>query len=436
MIRVAAVRQQAAKRKRVEDCQGMTSSATKTLPSSVHARQQDRGEELEEPPGKRTLHAAVASAELRTTSARPSAVAPWTGEFPVERVPIGLRIARPLLRRGKLARIGLAQARVLMLYDLALGLERGRPEDILADETTEGVAHVIADALLAQVAEVRMVPVWDDLPGALRPYSPSDWVVFNLCESLGGRAFTEPLVPRILSRLGFRHTGSTYKSLRVSSDKSKTKCLARSLGITTPRFQVFHTSEKQPVRLQFPVIVKPVAEGGSFGVRSESVARQPEELLPKVADCIQTYRQPALVEEFIVGREINVAIWGNGRPRVLPLSEIRFEWTDDPLQQIVSFNSKWMVDSPEYNGTPARCPAELTRGERKQIEEIALQMYTALDMQGYARVDMRLRQGQPYLLEVNANPDLSPDAGFFRSASAAGYSYAGMAAEILRLSLR
>lgn len=376
------------------------------------------------------------AAELSADSARPAAVASWPGSLPGERAQSGLRIPRPLLRRGKLARLGLAQARVLMLYDLALGLERGRPEDILADETTEGVAHAIAEALHSQVAEIRMVPVWDDLPGALRPYSPADWVVFNLCESLGGRAFTEPLVPRILNRLGFRHTGSSYKSLRISSDKSKTKCLARSLGIATPRFQVFRTMEKRPVRLEFPVIVKPVAEGGSFGVRGESVARQPEELLPKVEDCLQTYRQPALVEEFIVGREINAAIWGNGRPRLLPLSEIRFEWTDDPFRQIVSFDSKWLKASPEYSGTPARCPAELTRRERRQIETGALQMYTALNIHGYARVDMRLRDGQPYLLEVNANPDLSPDAGFFRSASTAGYSYAEMVAEILRLSLR
>lgn len=411
-------------------------SGTHPAFSSGHPHQHDRGGELEEPPGTRRRRAAAASAELSTDSPRLAAVASWPSSLPAGRAQTGLRIPRPLLRRGKLARLGLAQARVLMLYDLALGLERGRPEDILADETTEGVAQAITEALQPLVAEIRMVPVWDDLPGALRPYSPNEWVVFNLCESLGGRAFTEPLVPRILNRLGFRHTGSSHKAMRISSDKSKTKCLARSLGIATPRFQVFRTWEKRPVRLEFPVIIKPVAEGGSFGVRGDSVARQPEELLPKVEDCIKTYRQPALVEEFIVGREINAAIWGNGRPRVLPLSEIHFEWTDDPLQQIVSFDSKWLKASPEYSGTPAQCPADLTRRERRQIESIALQMYTALELHGYARVDMRLREGQPYLLEVNANPDLSPDAGFFRSASAAGHSYPEMAAEILRLSLR
>jgi D-alanine-D-alanine ligase len=341
----------------------------------------------------------------------------------------------PLAGQRPRARVDLSRVRVLMLYDLALGLERGRPEDILADETVEGIAIGIAEALQPQVADVRLVPVWDDLHTPLRPYSPSEWVIFNLCESLGGQAFTEPLVPRQLSRLGFRHTGSNDAALRLSSDKSKTKRLAHSLGHPTARFQVVRSATARPLNLQLPLIVKPVAEGGSMGIRGESVVRDPGELWPKIEYCLQTYRQPALVEEFIDGREINVALWGNGRPRVLPISEIHFDWTEDPLQKIVSFESKWVKDSPEYTGTPATCPAQLTTQEQSRVEALARSMYSAVRVHGYARVDMRLKDGQPYLLEVNANPDLSPDAGFARSAAAAGYSYPRMVAEILRLSL-
>ena len=413
----------------------MTSTRFDTTPSSNHPYQRDRNDELEEPPGTQALAATVTSTELISAGARLDSAAPQTVRVPTPRTRSQARPTSRPAGRGRHARVDLSRARVLVVYDLALGLERGRPEDILADETVEAVACGIAEALQPQVAEVRLVPVWDDLLTALRPYSPSDWVVFNLCESLAGRAFTEPLVPRDLSRLGFRHTGSSYEALRLSSDKAKTKHLARSLGLTTPRFRVFRTGEERPIRLQFPLIVKPVAEGGSFGVRSESVVRDPAELWPKIENCVQTYRQPALVEEFIVGREINVALWGNGRPRVLPISEICFEWTDDPLQKIVSFESKWVKGSQEYSGTPARCPAELTARERTRIEAAATSMYSAVNVHGYARVDMRLRDGQPYVLEVNANPDLSLDAGFFRSASAAGYSYPGMLAEILRLSL-
>jgi len=413
----------------------MTSTRIDTKPSSINPYQLDRDDELEEPPGTQALAATVTSTELIGAAARLDSAAPQTVTVPSPRARSRARSTALPAGRGQRARVNLSRARVLVVYDLALGLERGRPEDILADETVEAVACGIAEALQPQVAEVRLVPVWDDLLSGLRPYSPSDWVVFNLCESLGGRAFTEALVPRDLSRLGFRHTGSSYATLRLSTDKAKTKWLARSLGLTTPRFRVFRTGEERPIRLQFPLIVKPVAEGGSFGVRGDSVARDPSELWPKIENCVQIYRQPALVEEFIVGREINVALWGNGRPQVLPISEINFEWTDDPLQKIVSFDSKWVKSSPEYSGTPARCPAELTARERNRIEAAAISMYSAVKVHGYARVDMRLRDGQPYVLEVNANPDLSLDAGFFRSASAAGYSYPGMLAEILRLSL-
>jgi len=413
----------------------MTSTRNDTNPSSILPLQRDLNDELEEPPGTHPLAATSTSTVRIGTAARIDSAAPHPVAVPSPRTRSRARSTAHPAVPGQRARVNLSRARVLVVYDLALGLERGRPEDILADETVEAVACGIAEALQPQVAEVRLVPVWDDLLSALRPYSPSDWVVFNLCESLGGRAFTEALVPRDLSRLGFRHTGSSYATLRLSTDKAKTKCLARSLGLTTPRFRVFRTGEERPIRLHFPLIVKPVAEGGSFGVRGDSVARDPSELWPKIENCVQTYRQPALVEEFIVGREINVALWGNGRPQVLPISEINFEWTDDPLQKIVSFDSKWVKTSPEYSGTPARCPAKLTTRERNRIEAAAISMYSAVKVHGYARVDMRLRDGQPYVLEVNANPDLSLDAGFFRSASAAGYSYPGMLAEILRLSL-
>ena len=413
----------------------MTSTRNDTNPSSILPLQRDLNDELEEPPGTHPLAATSTSTVRIGTAARIDSAAPHPVAVPSPRTRSRARSTAHPAVPGQRARVNLSRARVLVVYDLALGLERGRPEDILADETVEAVACGIAEALQPQVAEVRLVPVWDDLLSALRPYSPSDWVVFNLCESLGGRAFTEALVPRDLSRLGFRHTGSSYATLRLSTDKAKTKCLAQSLGLTTPRFRVFRTGEERPIRLHFPLIVKPVAEGGSFGVRGDSVARDPSELWPKIENCVQTYRQPALVEEFIVGREINVALWGNGRPQVLPISEINFEWTDDPLQKIVSFDSKWVKTSPEYSGTPARCPAKLTTRERNRIEAAAISMYSAVKVHGYARVDMRLRDGQPYVLEVNANPDLSLDAGFFRSASAAGYSYPGMLAEILRLSL-
>jgi D-alanine-D-alanine ligase len=329
----------------------------------------------------------------------------------------------------------LSELEVVVVYSLALGLERGLPEDRLADEETARVATEIAEALEGHVAAVHCASVWDDLPGTLKPYGPARHIVFNLVESLGGRAFTEEQAVRIIERLGYAHTGASYPALRRSASKLLTKKLVQEAGLVTPRYQVFRRPGQHTVRLGLPAIVKPIAEGGSFGIRQSSLATDPEQLQDLIDNCLSVYRQPVLVEEFIIGREINAAVWGNRRPEVLPLSEIIFEWTDDPLKQIVTFESKWVADSPEFSGTPGVCPAQLSAAEQAALESAARRAYLAIGASGYARVDMRLHGEVPYILEVNANSDLASDAGFYRSAKAAGYSYAEMVMHILRLAV-
>ena len=178
-----------------------------------------------------------------------------------------------------------------------------------------------------------------------------------------------------------------------------------------------------------------MAEEGSCGITLASVVSDRATLGQRIDSCIRTYRQPALVEEFIAGRELNVALWGNGFPEVLPIAEIAFEFTDDPLEQIVTFSGKWHKESAEAIGTPGVCPAALSAEEQDRVEAAAVLAYQKLGVRGYARVDMRLREGVPYILEVNIHPDLAEDAGFFRSARTAGHSYPSMLLHILRLAL-
>lgn len=393
--------------------------------------------EAEEPPSPNSP---------RSTRARrapqPGAVGPRLSPALAPRGPVEVQerppaltpqIALPQTRVRRLP--ALRQLEVVVLYSLALGLERGRPEDRVADEETALVASRIAEALDGNLRAVHAVPVWDDLPGALRGFDPERHIVFNLVESLGGRAFTEPEPPRLLEALGFIHTGAPHAALQRCANKLVAKELLRSAGLPTPRAQIFRQPGPRPLRVPLPALVKPVAEGGSFGVTQDSVATDCEGLLARVARCLELYRQPALAEEYIAGREINVALWGNDRPKVLPISEVLFDWTDDPLKQFVTFDSKWVPDSVEYHGTPAVCPAPLSPPEQARIAAVATRAYRTLGLRGFARVDMRLRDGVPYVLEVNANPDLAPDAGFYRSAAAAGYSYSGMLLHILRLAL-
>jgi D-alanine-D-alanine ligase len=315
----------------------------------------------------------------------------------------------------------LGEAEIVVLYNLALGLERGRPEDLISDAETARVARAVAGALQGHVRSVELAPVWDDLGAVLRRYDPARHVIFNLCESLGGRSWSEAEVPRLMRAGGFVHTGSSFLALRRAGNKLITKrtlvAADEELGDLTD------------------AIVKPVAEHGSCGVSLASVVDDRQALGERIDECIRSYRQPALVEEFIDGRELNVALWGNGFPEVLPIAEIAFTWTDEPLQRIVTFSGKWHADSVEAVGTPGICPADLSQDDQDAVEAAAVLAYQKMGVRGFARVDMRLRDGTPLILEVNINPDLAEDAGFYRSARTAGHSYASMLLHILRLAL-
>ena len=327
------------------------------------------------------------------------------------------------------------EAEIVVLYNLALGLERGRAEDLISDAETARVAQAVAAALQGHVRSVELAPVWDDLGEVLRRYDPDRHVIFNLCESLGGRSWSEAEVPRLMRAGGFVHTGSSFLALRRAGNKLITKRTLLATGLQTPAFEVIRRPGRRPTRVPLPAIVKPVAEHGSCGVSLASVVDDRHALGERIDECIRSYRQPALVEEFIDGRELNVALWGNGFPDVLPIAEIAFTWTDEPLQRIVTFSGKWHADSVEAVGTPGICPADLSQGDQDAVEAAAVLAYQKMGVRGFARVDMRLRDQTPFILEVNINPDLAEDAGFYRSARTAGHSYASMLLHILRLAL-
>lgn len=390
--------------------------------------------ETEEPPDQRRRRAGrvpAPAAALQRTTLEPAGGQQFV--FPGFLTEAPARV-RPRPRRTVRPR-ELSELHAVVLYNLALGLERGRPDDLIADEACGRVAETIASALEGRVRAVELAPVWDDLSDVLGRYQPREHMIFNLCESLGGRPMSEPEVPRLLRAAGFLHTGASYLAMRRTGNKLITKRTLMAAGIDTPVFEVIRRPGQRPTRVRLPAIVKPVAEGGSFGVTLASVVTTAKALGERVDDCIRTYHQPALVEEYIEGRELNVALWGNGFPEVLPISEILFTFTDDPLQKIVTFSGKWHSDSPECIGTPGVCPAPLSPEDQDRVEAAAITAFQKLGVRGFARVDIRLRDGRPYVLEVNVNPDLSPSAGFFRSARAGGHSYTSMVLHILRLAL-
>jgi D-alanine-D-alanine ligase len=328
---------------------------------------------------------------------------------------------------------------VVVLYNSSDRLVKGEARDLLADRGVIACAEAVGQALDAAGYSVALVPMHHDVESTLEPYPPSQWDVFNLGEGLEGRLFEEARIAWALEAMGYTFTGSDGEAIARGIHKARTKMHLSAARVTTPRWWLLRApSEVAELvgEFEFPLIVKPVAEDASAGIGPDAVVHSILELEERVEYVVRCYRQAALVEAFIDGREFNIALWGDP-PEVLPLAELDFSAFDDPYARIVSFAAKWEEDSFEYNNTPVVCPARVDALLAERIASTAEFAWEALGCRGYARVDMRVNgDGVPQVVEVNCNPDLSPDAGFYRAAQTAGYSYADMVTYILEIARR
>lgn len=322
--------------------------------------------------------------------------------------------------------------KILVVYNVVDLLDKGQAHDLLAEQETKIVEDAVANSLRAFGHQVASVPIRHELWEPLREFDPGEWLIFNLCESIRDKTYLEPYVISVYEYLHFRYTGSNRLTLASCLNKGRAKEILKAHNVPTAPFQVIGppTVRRQ---LDFPLFVKPVAEDASLGITLDSVVENERELRQQLRFIWDTYRQPALVESFIQGREFNVTVLGNENPRVLPLSEINFSKIPDPKARIVTFKGKWIEESDDYRFTQVISPAKVTDSLRNKIVEVAVNAYRAMGVRDYGRVDLRVMNGVPYVLEVNPNADLSPDAGIARAARVAGMSYAMLADEIVRL---
>ena len=264
-------------------------------------------------------------------------------------------------------------------------------------------------------------------------------LIFNLCESLMGESIHEMHVAGIYELMNIPYTGAATLALGTCLHKVRTKEMLRAHGIPTTQHIIsssLDSSHIDETQMHFPLIVKPTHEDASIGIVNASVVYDVPSLQTQVAYILKTFDQPALVEEYIEGRELNVAIIGNRQPLLLPISEIDFSKLPSDYPKIVTYNAKWVEGTPEYIGTVGTCPAQLEPAVERRVREIALRAYQIMEIRDYARVDMRLDAAQkPYVLEVNPNPDISCDAGFARSARTAGMTFEDMIGKIVETAL-
>jgi D-alanine-D-alanine ligase len=329
----------------------------------------------------------------------------------------------------------LSDLKVAVLFNSPVKPSRGEDIDYVADAEVEEQVETVEGVLEKLEIEHERLPLRESVESfveELKAYSPD--VAINLCESAFGDSHLEMNVPLILELLKIPYTGSPPLTLGLCQNKGLTKDVLKAKKIPTPQYQVLNRFEDWKDKLSYPLFVKPLSEDGSIGITKESFVRNDGELEKRVDYIIKRYRQPALMEKYIHGRELNIAIFDNTKMQVLPISEIIFEFSDEP--KIVDYSAKWLKESEEYKKTVPICPTELEPSLLNLVERTALQAYAAMGCRDYARIDIRLERRTPYVLEVNPNPDISRDGGFFRSLRTAGISFEEFIQEIICSALR
>ncbi|MBM3306415.1 MAG: D-alanine--D-alanine ligase [Candidatus Aminicenantes bacterium] len=306
----------------------------------------------------------------------------------------------------------------------------------LSEESVADMAREAQEAIQGLGYDVTVIPLQRSLLnflGRVREVNPDALV--NLCEGFYGRPQWEANVAGIFELLGLTFTGNASKTLAFCQNKHKAKAVLRSCDLpTAPARLVFAADE--PVDLKFPVIVKPNAEDASLGITPESVVRDEQGYRRQVQRVLENYRQPALVEPYIDGREFNVSVMEDGKATALPVSEIDFSAMPAGEPRICSYEAKWFEDHPLYQKTPPLCPAPIDDDLRQKLQGLAADAFRAMECRDYARVDFRMdSRGRIFILEVNPNPDISLNAGFARALGAAEVPYASFWARMIKNAL-
>jgi D-alanine-D-alanine ligase len=262
----------------------------------------------------------------------------------------------------------------------------------------------------------------NNLSELLRPYSPDEYVIFNWCEELPGVPYSAALVAQELEQRGYTFTGSDSFALELGQDKHRTKLKLATHGIPTPEWQTIASTQIAHWK-HFPAIVKPSYEHCSYGITREAVVTSLPELVNRVHFVLDELKQPAIVEDFIDGREFHVGVIGNGSIHVLPPAEIDYSSFRDIHDRLCTFEANFDTTSLAYQLTKPKIPVHLTHTQLSALKKIVKAAYRATNCRDYARMDIRLQGNTFYVLDVNHNADLSPDTSIVLGAGLIGLSY-------------
>lgn len=304
------------------------------------------------------------------------------------------------------------------------------PPSLEANAEVALTARKIADVLDGGGTETLVLGVSDsleELEETLREQRVD--AVFNLVESLGNDPGREPEVPALLERLGIPYTGNSPTPLYLSHAKDLVKRVLAAHQIPAAAGVVIRDMQELPrladQNVHYPLFIKPARTDASIGIDQGSIVRDRKNLRQRVAWLLEHGLAPVLVEEYLPGREINVAIFPNPSTGSAALTEVDFSAYPEGLAPIVTYDCKWREDSPEYLAFSRPCADRLDPGLQTQIIRVARAAFLALGGNSYGRVDIRLNgKGLPVVIDVNPNPDLDPGAGFSIAAASLGMDFA------------
>jgi D-alanine-D-alanine ligase len=310
------------------------------------------------------------------------------------------------------------------------------------DEYAEWDSHETIDAVaraLALHGDVIRLEATDDFPQRLRAARPD--IVFNIAEGLRGPN-REAHVPAICEFYGIPYSGSDPFTLALCLDKARTKEILRAHRVPTADWTLVRTAADLDALAarawEGPLFAKPVHEGSSKGITERNLVSVREQLEPVVAELLERYAQPVIVERFLPGAEFTCGVLGNGTDaRVLPLVAIDFAALPVGALPIYGFEAKWLWDRPEQPLQIFACPAPIDAALREEIKDVVLRSFHALGCRDWARIDVRLdAAGRPNIVEVNPLPGILPDPAdnscLPKAARAAGLDYDGLIGAALR----
>jgi D-alanine-D-alanine ligase len=310
---------------------------------------------------------------------------------------------------------------------------------MFAEWDTMETVHAVRDAL-AERYDVMMIEADEGAYEKLRKTKP--FFAFNIAEGLHGPS-REGQLPSMLEMLRIPYLGSDPLTLGICLVKSRAKEVLSYYGVPiAPHAVVSSMEECASLHVRYPSIVKPLHEGSSKGIYDSCVVRSAGELEREVGTVLETYREPALVEEFLPGREFTVAMMGNGEDlRLLPVIEMRFDALPPGANPIYSYEAKWIWDTVDKPLDIYDCPASLDGRLKGEIESICRKAYGALGCRDWTRIDLRCNgAGQPCVIEVNPLPGILPrpedNSCFPTAARAVGMTYNELINSVLDIALK